>query len=429
MLIYLPILYIAAQFLYRRSVSPKTASVVTYVFEIAAFIKYFLIPLLILLDEEYIFVRGPVPSDKSLELAVKITIYEMMLIYFLRYIYIKKKLKNIRLTCSSGFRYEIASLLPVITIIGFVLLLLFPDLMLPKLYIFGEKDAENEQMVATFSILVSLWKKLFYILSIIYVYKKFQCSIYSKRKSVLYSFFLFFLIILFTLSSSRWSVLFMSISTFMVLASLYGKIIKRIAFTVFPLLISVLVLITLYKFQDKFDALGEVSIQSFAIILASQLQAYFSGVSLIAQSIDMSTNAIFANGFTYNVLLNDFAGSVPILNKFINPMERTNIYFNQYVIALHTEWFTQIIPSSGIGYIYFGFWLSPLFTVLFNITGLHFERKCFETNDIFDKFIFIFISLWCSLSICFNTQIPFGNIITGILPLYIINILYKKYKL
>ena len=96
------------------------------------------------------------------------------------------------------------------------------------------------------------------------------------------------------------------------------------------------------------------------------------------------------------------------------------------VISPDTEWFTQIIPATGLGYIYFGSMFAPIFTVVFNILGLHFDYKLLNTSNLFVKYVLIYCSLWGGLSICFNTQIPFGNVVVYIFPLYLFYRLFSK---
>lgn len=428
MLIALPVTYIVIKLLYKFLSCRCFVSFPSRLFEIAAFLKYFLIPVLLLIDENYRYVTGPLPSDESFNIAIKISIYEMLIIYIFRYIYHKKNHVLLKQNTHPNLYEKISSLFIIMSLIGIIFLLLYPNLMFPKFYLFEEKDGENEQKVPLFSILILIWKKFYYIILLICINNKFKETKYSYKKSIVLSMLVFICFVYMTLGASRWGILFTTITTYFILSYFYGKVIKKIFVFVFPFLIAIMLLISYYKFSNDLNFIDGNYFQSFVALFASQLQSYFSGVSLIAQAVDMSVDTIFENDFTFDVLCNDFLGSIPFVNSFVNPMERTNIIFNQYVLSVNTIWFTQIIPASGIGYIYMGFWLSPVFTLLFNIYGLYFEKRCLESNDVINKFLLLTASLWCSLSICFNTQIVFGNLIVSVLSIYIAYRFFVKFN-
>ena len=403
-------------------------------FEIAAFVKYCFLPLLLYSDSTYYEVMGPSPSDYGIQMAIKITIYEMLLIYAFRYIYISKSIniydRSIDYWQEKIFKHTKQIVLVALSI-GLIFLILFPNIVFPGLIFLEDKnDVASREKVPIFPILISIWKIFTFLLSLCVIYKS-----YLKRKDSNKSLFLsvlaYIICLFLILGDSRWGVIFLTFSFLAIITKLYGKVARRYVYIISPIFLILLIFITIYKFNDQMELLydGDI-IKLFGQLFASQLQAYFSGISLVAQSVDMSIDIHYLSDFSIKTLWNDFVGSIPLVSKLSDQTMRTNYLFNQYVLGANTEWFTQIIPCSGIGYIYMGFWLSPFFTVIYNILGLHYERKMYFTSSIFLKYIYIMIAFWMSLSICFNTQIPFGNVMVFQMPLYIIYyvITHLKYR-
>ena len=87
MLVVLPVTYLIVKFVFELFSRRGFVSLSSRLFEIAAFIKYFIIPVLLLIDDNYRYVTGPLPSEVSFNIAIKITIYEMLILYLFRYIY------------------------------------------------------------------------------------------------------------------------------------------------------------------------------------------------------------------------------------------------------------------------------------------------------------------------------------------------------
>lgn len=401
-------------------------------FGIAAFIKYFLLPILLWHDNNYYFeVLGPSPSNRSINLAIWITLYEMCLIYIGRYLYVVKSICRVKENGLIGsFPKQITKFYLLILIAGIIFTLIFPKLMFPDFYLFEDKnEIALKEKVPLFPIIIAIWKYLFFLASIAFIAKQFVKHNININAAILYSMFAFFICMMLTIGDSRWNVIFLTLSFFAILGSLYGKTAKKYMAMILPVFVILIFIITIYKFKDQIEILYEKNaIVAFTKLFANQLQSYFSGISLIAQSIDMSYDVAFNQDFNLQTLLNDFVGAIPIVSKFVDPSIRTNYIFNQYLLGGNTTWFTQIIPSSGIGYLYFGFWLSPIFTVTFNILGLHLEKLSYINNNIFIKYILIMSSFWFSLSLCFNTQIPFGNVVVYQLPIFIVYYFFKRFK-
>lgn len=428
---YLPYLYILVFLCYWLQIKKigYKYSAPSIFFEVASLVKYFIIPVLICVDAKYKNVIGPPVSLNAFDIAISITAYEMLCVYFFRYFYITHGSSRINdNSCALVIPMNINLLGKFALFSGLFFAIFVSDVFFPKFYLLSEKDADNYRMVPTFSILISIWRYFSYIVFISMIYLKYVKCEWSKAKSIFVSFFLYAIYLYLILGASRWGLIFFSSVTFLLLIKMYGKSVKRIFSLFLPIIIVLFFLISFYKFQNEIS-LSEDFFNTFLFLFARQLQEYFSGITLIAQCVDMSNDLLFSSYLKPSTLLNDLLGFPPLSYFISDPMNKTNIVFNQYVLSMDTIFFTQIMPASGIGYIYFGFLFSPIFVVLFNIAGLYFENKQKCTSDIYMKFIYLYISLWASLSLCFNIQIVLGNIGFRILPLWLLYMFLSHIKL
>lgn len=428
---YLPYLYILVFVFYWMQIKKigYKYSAPSIFFEVASFVKYFLIPVLICVDVKYKNVIGPPVSSTAFDIAISITAYEMLCVYFFRYLYIARRsvrLNNNSYTLTLPANIDLFGKFALFS--GLFFAVFVRDIFFPKFYLLSEKDADNHEMVPTFSILISIWRYFSYIVFISMIYLKYKESKWSKTKCVFVSFLLYVIYLYLILGASRWGLIFFSSVTFLLLIKMYGKSVKRIFSLFLPIIVILFFLISFYKFQNEIS-LSEDFFDTFLFLFARQLQGYFSGITLIAQCIDMSNDVLFSSYLKLSTLLNDLLGFPPLSYFISDSMNRTNIVFNQYVLSVDTVFFTQIMPSSGIGYIYFGFLLSPIFVVLFNIAGLYFENKQKCTSNVYMKFVYLYISLWASLSLCFNIQIVLGNIGFRIFPLWLLYMFFSHVRL
>ena len=90
---YLPYLYILVFVFYWAQIKKigYKYSAPSIFFEVASFVKYFLIPVLICVDVKYKNVIGPPVSSTAFDIAISITVYEMLCVYFFRYLYIARR--------------------------------------------------------------------------------------------------------------------------------------------------------------------------------------------------------------------------------------------------------------------------------------------------------------------------------------------------
>ncbi len=125
--------------------------------------------------------------------------------------------------------------------------------------------------------------------------------------------------------------------------------------------------------------------------VSSVLQAYFSGISNIA------TSFLMPNIPNIKMLFNDILTSIPFLNYFFQNYTTTAQLFNYSLYGMVGS-HSQIIPMISQSLYYFGVVLAPLIPVLSILSSLSFEKKYQESEDIYNKFLYLIMSIYFAIA-------------------------------
>lgn len=422
-LIFVPIIFTLFSFLETKYY--KNYTVMMIILYVLSVFKFFITPISII-SSGNINIYGPAPTQESFNDAIIILILEIITlfiakkIFFYNNIVINRKIKPIIFLKDYTKNINIKF---IIIFLGFAFFLVFKsNLMLPK-DIFSDRNYDEVKNNKDSLSIVAKWIKLigFPIITL------FLLNVIKNKKRVyLLSLIVFLVFGYLQIGTSRWTLIFYTIFSFIFLYKIFGDKVKKVIIPVSGILIFLILSISIYKFSwalngtdDKFSAIVSV--------MGNQLQAYFSGPSLIGQSIDIE-NSNYANKISYITFFNDFFGSIPLLSSKIDQTNRINYIFNQLVFGFSGDNQTQIIPMSGSGYLYFGLFGSTIFVFVFTYLGLKLEKHANKTQDIINYWILIYMSIWCISSIIFNFQIIWGNIVANYIILYIFNYLLSKYN-
>lgn len=231
-----------------------------------------------------------------------------------------------------------------------------------------------------------------------------------------------FLNIIFSMTTSRWNIIIIIIASLILYKDIFGDLSKY-------LIIAGLLIFMIFFIKISYEKFSWISVTSDGQLsdlinaMISQIQDYFSGPRTIAQSIEMKE--LYSNEISFTTMINDYLGSVPIVSNFINQHDRINYYFNWYIFSVENKT-TLIIPMISIGYIYFGTILSPILSLFCIWFAIKVENYVMKKNILEFKYIFMKILFMLSLYGGFNTQIIFGNFVSGVLPVYIFLLINKK---
>lgn len=400
-----------------------------YLFFIVCLMKYFVMPLSLCLSQGFSTI-GPSVTDISFNKAVLLTVYEMVYIICLRFLFLryyisaKKKRISSNEIRSDGIRG--AFIFIFILLLGGILSSIPNFNIIPKnIFILDEGFVEQGQVVS-YGVIITWWKYIFFISTFSLLYYLYQKC--SNRLFYYLSVLLIFFFLGLITGTSRWAILFFLLISLYLSFKMYGPRIKKIILPISLISLAVIISITIYKFSWAFQYSENIYIDFFQVMIG-QLQSYFSGPNLMAQALDMGDSPMYIHKITFTTFINDFLGSIPLVAGHVDQTDRINYYFNRYLFDWYSDKTSQIIPMTAVGAIYFNILLSPVFTILFTWLGFVFEFRGLSDKRIYCNFLYLYISFWCVLSICFCPQIIWGNLITIIFPIFIVYKLFvAKYR-
>lgn len=386
--------------------------------------KFFIMPLMIVATDD-IWSYGPKPTPQSFVYAIIITILEIFTLTFAKFLFFSKKEKK---QLPNLYTKWFTKNIPIKFIFLIVGLLFFfttnKSLLMPK-DIFEERTYDDDVVSVKNSLaIVAKWIKLigFPIISL-FLYRFFNKKIAYYLSITAFIFFGYL-----QLGTSRWTLIFYAIISFIFLYKLFGNQVKKVVIPLSVVLGFVILSISIYKFSWAIQGSSN-PFKDIIIVMSGQFQQYFSGPTLIAQSIDITNYPALNNKIGIQTFINDYMGSVPLLSSIFEQSNRINYIFNEYLFGFNTINQTQIIPMSGIGYIYFGLFGSTILVFMFTYIALKLEAFAIQAKDIINYWLLIYMAVWCGCSIIFSSQIIWGNVITNYLPILIFNIYISKLKL
>lgn len=162
---------------------------------------------------------------------------------------------------------------------------------------------------------------------------------------------------------------------------------------------------------------GEIN-QYFSAVFNS----YFSGVNIVSGSLNLPRDL----GIRLQYFLYDFLKAIPYGNTIFALSETdSQIFFN-----LVNGTTGQIPTTIGSGYYYFGFVLSPIYSIIFAVMAYKTGQKANQASSLISKLRYLFLTITFSMGIImYNIPITLTNLFSVGVPMYIIEKLaYGKYN-
>lgn len=122
------------------------------------------------------------------------------------------------------------------------------------------------------------------------------------------------------------------------------------------------------------------------------INEYFSGSENIEAGLKMP------NYNSYEYIKGDIFRYIPMVVSFYTECPQSNDLYN-YVLGKDIKYNSQIMPTIIQGRFYFGFILSPIFTVLLLLFALRSEKKANNCSDSFGFFVYYYFSIFFSSGI------------------------------
>jgi hypothetical protein len=399
------------------------------VFSMILMIRYLITPLIMNISNEYSATFNGANTYYSQQIiGIELTIYEMVFMFVtielcMHFIYTKtNKIISKENINKRAFNYP--NIIYIISMgIGLLGLLLYPNLLegFNILFVKTNLNISNEKTIAMiFSYFLEFIQVFIFIIVVKY-------SLYRKTINRRYSLILLLIVsiinITFMWSSNRMSIFIVAGTTLVIL--LYAFPERKKFFYLMILSISIIMVVLLSNYR-LFGIVGsQINTEAFGGYFnlknfSTQLQIYFAGPDSVAAAV--ATKEFYSSAITVKTFLNDtfigvrFIQSLPIF-KYDSTNSTVN-YFN--LISCNGYNMGLIIPMIGQGYAYFGFLLSPVFTVFSTILLFLSERKAKSVKDIGLKYVFAFLTFNFVIFPMYNYTLMMQNVFGRIIPLFLI---------
>ena len=219
---------------------------------------------------------------------------------------------------------------------------------------------------------------------------------------------------------TRWYTFVSAFSALFLLIYLFNNHTKRIILLLLIPLASLMMLSTIIK-NGGYVSGDSVSSSIEGAFGSTSLDAYCNGlgnVNVVYKMTENNSDISFLN------LPFDALTSMPIINHYLPKDMLSTIAFHKAIDRTD-----QIIPMIGQSYLYFGFILSPILTII-SILFFRFLDFKFYIDYTYKKYVYSFFAIWFSIvPIALNLSIFFMWLYIRIIPFYIIMWLTNKKQL
>ena len=390
-------------------------------------IKYFVIPLLIYLDDGY-WTYSPHDSTECGVFFVRGVLFSMWECIFIGF-FLYKKLPIWYNTKSSvlihpKFKKEsnVVLLFELFFFLGLVAL--YAEAINNYSFMFNleGKEALVEERVSTglTETLATIGIRCIKILlPIPFAYAFYQG--YKRSRNSMYFFLTaIFFVVFYALimeGDSRNTIIIPAISIIFILITLYPSYRKQTWTTMVVLIVVISVLSILFKsFGNRVEDAVEASQLSYWI---NYLDAYFAGVTNMGRALTAKMN--YGLGISPVILFNDLFGNVPFLTKLTDYTEGSHFLFSQ--VWGRTD---QIIPASGNGLFYFGYFLSPTVPIAGICLAHYFEKLRYKSITLGEFVVYTYACAMVSYNMFNQVQSMMMKITISIMPVVIAVYINKK---
>ncbi len=266
---------------------------------------------------------------------------------------------------------------------------------------------------------ISLWN--FFLLLPVPIF----CKIITNRKiaentKYLLSVIVFFICYgLFINGTSRASVIFPLVTAYLILLNVFPNKRKQSNIVFLSLIISVFVLITVWKFYTR---IGRIATENSLEDTIGTMDIYFQGFSNMGKAVvaKMNSGVIISP----SIFFNDILRNVPILSKLTS----RSVSSSQYFLDVWGR-NDQVIPAAGNGLFYFGYILSPIVSV-FQISVAHnFEKRALNTKMFSSKVINMYICVMLTYGCFSSISIFMQKLSNTVIVVLFVSLLNSKVKL
>lgn len=368
----------------------KKSNMFIAVFTAVSFTRYVILPVLIVFSGWYggRSVVPPLPS--SFDLALKLMIYELIVVSIVIYflfrklkIYKKPQIQNSEVKLPENMFFYI-----VFVIFSLVLLGITPEAIRTFAFIIPSESmidfGEGSTLVTITTYCLITSKYIVFLLLISFLYKKYLSS--KDKIYIWLSFLVVFLNISIIFGDNRSDFIITSIVSIILFYKLYPKQSKvPIIFIIF-----VMVFMTGYITSHR-NTVTYTRGEDPILDLTDTLQIYLGGpynVAIATEVAELNADARTLSNLIYDLLRPAIGFNV--IFKKLDGFEFSNYLFNYRIF--YSDHVSQIMPMIGQGYFYFGFIFSHLFIIGF-IIFVYFLIKILQKQNRLELIFFLSIPI------------------------------------
>ena len=396
------------------------------------FVRYFIIPVLICIDEDFLSYE-PLDGDENSKFFVSGILFTMWESLFLG-LYLLNRLphwyqNNDNQKTVAHYKSESVGLLAVEMLLMVLLVLISPGILGKYSFMFNldgndmisMSDEASVSLLDTIALMgARILKTLLPIPFLFILYKKYQY--HNKLKYFLLSSLI--LIIFYALimeGNSRNSIIIPAISIIFIMSTLFPKYKRGIWTSMIVIIAIISVLSIIFKvFRNDIAAAMEADTLSYWI---SYLDIYFAGISNMGRVV--SAKLIYGDEYNnFLLMINDLFSNIPLLSKFTDDK-----YSSLYLFLKFWDRNDQVIPSSGNGLFYFGYFLAPVVPVLIATLAHFFEKKRYESMYLTEYVVYTFACATISYNIFNQVSSLMMKLFITVMPIVIIISINKKWNI
>jgi hypothetical protein len=427
-----PILF-GLYFAFSKLASYFGKSVTVTFFTIILILRYLVTPYAMYVSNNYsAMYYGVATYTAQQRTAVDLMIYELIAVCIttelcLIFIYNPKKLDA--RVCVKKEPYEFPNVVYVVSIIiGIASIFIAPSLLqgFNFLYIRKEIQIDSRNMfLCILAYFLQFIQVFVFLIAVKYfTYRKKQ----GRGCGTIIALLLALVNITFMWSANRMYIIFVTCASLAVLMYAFPE--KKKTFITLTLTVMVLVIVVLSSYRIFGTTGARVDTKGYsdyfkADSLAKQLQIYVCGPDAVAGAV--AVKDCYGSAITPKTFINDTFLSVRFIQQlptFLNDQANTiTHYYNQYCCK---GYIGLICPMVGQCYIYFGAIFAPLMSVISVILMFMAERKAYISDDIGYKYAFTLAALIISAFPALNYTVVVQNIFNKFLSLFIFVWLNKR---
>lgn len=411
-----PIIY-SLNYIFYFLILQQKVNVIVIIINIVMFIRYIILTYLLITTNIDLSRSMYSPSEDSYRLAVLLMSYEMIVIFLLNYLWISKL--NFTAEKFTVKLIENKFVYILFIIFSIILFLLQPSLWDRVSFIIPTDKATLNDNLSTISSITYFALNIarFILIALItsWMYRSYLKK--ENSKYIFWNYMLVALLCLIIFGNNRADFIIPFLATLFLLQIVYKK--KGTLYSIISLLLASIMIFIITQSRQSTSVESNLP---FMESLTVTIQSYFGGIFNVATAIEIRyfyDNYINASNFFYD-LIRPFLG----LNFIVNQSDSILVSHLFNYLMNGREHVSQILPSIGHGYFYFGFFLAPIFSIFLILLGRLMIKIIQKINSI-DLILFMLILLM-RITISFNQNITiFINELSSILmifiPIYILN--------